>query len=202
VIFRVVPTVEQVQYCKDFLKKGGTGNRKDFDGDYLQQLFGLQAEVIICDILGVKRHLNQGFDGGYDIISQGKHWDVKCEIRSTMFKSNIYVHNLSGHQAIYPCDGLIFMNYNKEVSVFEICGWINKTEFLQKSRYYDEGTSRTRSDGSAMIVKGRKGMYEISQRELKSFETFLNPSNSVHQKMLECADKKLYFSIEMLAKKT
>jgi len=167
-------SIEQVRFCRDYLEKGSIGNRGDFDGDELHQLFGLMAQVVISDSLNELRPINTGeFDGGYDIEINGKKYDVKCEIRNVNFRVGEFVHNLVGAQLNYEAEGFIFVSYNKQDGVFEICGYINKEDFKKRSKFYPKGTLRERTNGTQMQVKPESGLYEIRNRYLKPFVDLL-----------------------------
>lgn len=163
---------EIVKYVREYLDMcGGVGQRGEFDGDYLSQFFGLQAQVIVANMLGVKDGLEgQGFDGGYDIIWNDKKYDVKCEMRSVQFKSRSFGHNVSGSQINYDAEGFIFCSYNRTKGVFDICGQITKGDFLEHADFFPCGSKRLRSDGTQMEVRNKGGMYELKNKYLGDFD--------------------------------
>jgi len=163
------PTQEQKVFVKEYLAQGSVANRGAFDGDQFQQLFGITAQVIVTDALGLMRAKNENtFDGGWDLEWNGKKWDVKCEMRTVAFKKSKFVHNLVAKQIKYDVDGYIFVSYNKSAGEYTICGHIEKNDFLKHSSFHMEGSSRTRSDGTMMVVKnGTGGLYELEQKHLK-----------------------------------
>lgn len=166
-MIKITPNDEQLRFVDEFLKKGSIANRGCFDGSFLQQRFGLTAQIVVGDLLGCDRPVNLGvFDGGYDFIWMNKRFDVKCEIRSVNFNKKVFVHNLMGKQVNYDVDGYIFVSYNRVDGVYEVCGWILKEDFLKNANFFSEGTKRIRSDGSALIVKSPGGNYEIQDRFL------------------------------------
>ena len=178
---------EQVDWCKKYLQRNKMGQRGEFDGDTLQQLFGLQAQVIICDLLGHQRPLEgEGFDGGYDVMLEGQHYDVKCCIRDGNFKPSKYCHNLKASQLRYKqCEGYIFVSYNKANGEFTICGCIEKEVFKHYARHYVEGIERPRTDGTTMTVKGTGGMYELKDGYLEEIP-FKETAEDLQQGMFHC----------------
>ena len=166
-MIRIEPTIKQHEYSMNLLDGITIGKRYDFNGDHFKQLFGITAQVIVCDFLGIDRPKSiKVFDGGVDLIWNDKTWDVKCEIRSCFFRPNKFVHNLSGHQIDYDVDGYIFLNYNRYQGVFELCGYILKENFKARAKYYGFGTNRLREDGTIMKVQGTKGLYELEDNAL------------------------------------
>jgi hypothetical protein len=163
---------DQVRYAREYLKEGSVANRGVFDGDEYKQLFGIQAQTLVADYLGVPRPKNEkGFDGGWDILFKGKRWDVKCEQRNVSFKPRVFVHNVAGSQINYEkCDGYIFVSYNREMGDFTICGWISKEGFKEHATFHPVGSVRQRSDGTYMKVQGSGGLFEIKQAFLQDME--------------------------------
>lgn len=167
-VLEMIPTKEEHDYVKQLLSDCNVAQRGSFDGDKERQYVGMLGQVVISDFLQLPRPTpNQGWDGGFDIIWQGKKYDIKCERRTVRFNYNRFVHNLVGKQCRYQCDGYIFLSYNQTTGVFDVCGSITKQEFLKHARFYPEGTARERTNGTKMIVhQGTGGMYEIEQRHL------------------------------------
>lgn len=169
-MFHVVATDEQRDFAKDFLTKGGLGNRGVFDGDDLKQLFGLIGQVIVSDLLSQPRPVNvQGFDGGHDLIWEGKRYDVKVLIGTVAWKQRSHSHNLYAKQIHYACDGYIFLHYDSSKSVYTICGHILKHDFLNAATFFKGGSTRPRTDGTSMVVR-EPGMYEIRGTKLDHFK--------------------------------
>ena len=81
-MIRIEPTQLQKDKVHAVLKVHESCGRGDFDGDYFKQFFGLLAQLVVCDFLGVECKLDtKGFDGGYDLEWNNKRFDVKCELR-------------------------------------------------------------------------------------------------------------------------
>jgi len=152
------------------MSNGGVGHRGIFDGNKNQQFTGMLAETMVCDYLGALRPANEGFDGGFDLIWNDKKYDVKCEIRKGWFKPMQYVHNLVGSQLGYQAEGFIFVNHSWKEDGFELCGFIDKKDFIQHAFHYEQGSRRQRTDGSMMEVNAPGGLYEITQKWLQRFE--------------------------------
>ncbi|NDB56672.1 hypothetical protein EB169_12710 [archaeon] len=57
----------------------------------------------------------------------------------------------------------------KKDRVIEICGWMNRLDFLNKASFFDRGTIRTRSDGSTFETKAP--LYEIQNKELNEINS-------------------------------
>jgi len=168
------PTEEQAKFCQDFLKEGSIAKRGMFDGNYYQQLFGLMAQVVVGDLLGCPRPKNTGeWDGGIDLIKDGKKIDVKTEIRNVPFNVLHFVHNVTPSQIGYGSSHYVFCSFNRAFGVVEICGYIEKQEFLKNAEYFKDGEIRVRTDGSTLIIRGTKGLYELKNRFLKPFKELM-----------------------------
>ena len=154
---KIIPSSEQINFCKEFLKEGPIAHRGISDGDYYQQFFGLLGQVIMGDVLGVERPKNiHGFDGGYDFIFKGQKWDVKNESRDTWvydIKKSGFKFSVYAHQIHYNCDGYIFLSHNKGEGVYQVLGWISKSDFLVQSQLIKKGTIIKRTDGSSREYK-------------------------------------------------
>ena len=155
---------------KQFLEKGDIAKRKDFNGGYYKQLFGIIAQKLVCEELGLPEPANTGeFDGGVDFEWAGKKWDVKCEIRNSYFKQG-FVHNLSAFQINYDCDGYVFVNYNKSMGCYEITGWILKEDLKTNAKFIQKGTKIIRTDET--FFHAYCSFYELQPKFLKKWEDF------------------------------
>ena len=171
-MIRIEPTKKQRNQAKEYIESWmkNFGNVPDcFKADYFNRLFGLMGQIVVSDYLGIGTPENQGPDGGTDIKWNGKTWDIKTEIRNHYFNRMTFVHNLNSKQISNEVEGYIFVNYNKEKGVFEICGWIEKINFFENATHYPEGAIRKRNDGTDMIVQPG-GMYELKQKYLMEFK--------------------------------
>ena len=164
---KIQVTEEQRNFCINYVNEWKS-KRGNFDGNYFQKLFGMQAQVIVSDLLKLPRpELSENFDGGYDLIYAGKKYDVKCEIRSVPFNEKLFVHNLVASQLNYVADGYIFVSYNKETSEFQICGAIDKGDFISHAQFFPAGSIRKRTDGSKLVVQA--DLYELENKFLEKF---------------------------------
>ena len=171
-MIRIPSTPEKAAWCKEYLAAtGGLGCRGEFDGNELQQLMGLQAQITVTDWLGIPRPQPiNGFDGGVDFEHKGKRYDVKCELRSSDFKPRIFVHNLCGNQLGYSVDRYVFVSYNRTTGIFEICGWIEKDDAVEYGTMHESGSKRQRSDGSFFTVTASGGLLEVDNYFLRPME--------------------------------
>jgi hypothetical protein len=160
---------EQQEKATEYVRSWKKEVKDYFTTDYFSRLFGIQGQMVVSDYLGIEVPENKGPDGGTDIVWKGRKWDVKTEIRSCFFKRKKFVHNVHGQQISNQVDGYIFVNYNRQNGIFELCGFISKEEFLKNAKLYEGGTERARSDGTFMRIQ-EGGMYEIKQEYLQEFK--------------------------------
>lgn len=165
-MIKFTPTDEQKEYAKNLVENTNFGIRGDFDGNKYQQYVGILGQTVVADWLGMERPKdNGGFDGGIDFIINNITIDLKTMTRNVDMRPE-YVHNLYGGQIHYETDIFMFANYNKYTEDITLCGWIPKELFLDYAKFYPEGTKRKRDNGTWLVVRGKKGMYEIKQRDL------------------------------------
>jgi hypothetical protein len=161
---RISEEVEQI--CKEYLTNNNIAARGVYDGNDEQQLTGMIGEVIVFKFLtgGYPDLKNKvGFDGGIDINYKTHTIDVKTMGRKTWVKPE-FVNNFIALQKKYKCDIIIFCSLNKKEKVLEICGWIYKNELETKGKFYRKGETRSRTDGTTIIVSTDN--YEIENKEL------------------------------------
>lgn len=159
-------TEEQRDYCVRYLQEHSLGHRGSFDGAYISQFFGLLGQVVVSDLVGYSRPSGPGgFDGGVDLTINGVTVDVKTVIRSSDAKMNWKV-NLTGTQALYQTDVLLFLNYNRTEGVFTFLGWLSKKDFLARALLNRVGDKITRDDGSVLEVVGMP-FYDLTIRNLQ-----------------------------------
>jgi hypothetical protein len=111
-----------------------------------------------------------GFDGGYDLYYKGFKIDVKTMGRTVAVKSN-FVNNFVSLQLKFDCDVYIFCSLNKKNNILTICGWVTKEELLDRSKYYEKGTVRVRSNNSQLILQ--EAIYEIENHKLNKIEDLI-----------------------------
>ena len=147
----------------DFVSKNNIGQRSKANGNKEQQYVGLLGEVMIKKHLGLDYSLSYGFDGGFDLNYKGLNIDVKTMGRMVNPRP-YYVNNFIAYQNKFNCDAYIFCSLNKTDYNLTICGWVTKPQLQERSIIYEEGTIRTRSDGSTFKLKAPT--YEIENNKL------------------------------------
>ncbi|KGG81215.1 hypothetical protein Y919_01525 [Caloranaerobacter azorensis H53214] len=161
-------TDEQIKYAKDLVHSCNFGQRGRGDGNREQQFVGILGQTVVADLLNLERPKGgEGFDGGYDIEINNKKVDIKTMGRTVPMQEH-YVHNFIGYQAKYNVDYLIFCSFNKTNNILTICGYISKSDLLEKAKFYEEGTIRTRDNGTSFRTKAP--LYEICQKNLHSID--------------------------------
>jgi hypothetical protein len=163
-----------ITYCKELLKTNNFGLRGVADGNYLEQLRGIIGQSVILDLLDMPALEPTGFDGGIDIIHNGKSYDIKSMGRNSAPKS-YFVNNLIGHQKDYIVDRYMFLSLNRNDLMLTICGWIDKKDFFDKANFYPEGTKRTRSDGTFFNTKA--DLYELENSKLNQINNLQELKN-------------------------
>jgi hypothetical protein len=135
------------------------------------------GQYIISKLLNADIDFSGGFDGGIDLTVNNKTYDVKTMGRTSYPKDN-YVNNLVGMQAKYDVDRYIFCSLHKKDMVLTICGWIDKSEFIDKAKFFGAGVDRTRFDGTKFTTKAE--LYELENKYLVQSNTvdeFINQIN-------------------------
>jgi hypothetical protein len=150
-------------------KENNLGQRGYADGSPEEQLIGILGENTICDVLKLPLMNSQGYDGGYDIVLNGKNIDIKTMGRTVYPKSN-YVNNLVAMQLKNSSDIYLFCSYHKHNYELTLCGWIDKKNFKKKAKLYKDGQIRYRYDGTTF--KTKSDLYEIENK-------LLNPINNI-----------------------
>lgn len=160
---------ETKSYVWSFVKENNVGNRGKADGSKLEQYVGLLGETVVKKYLGIDTKFSNGFDGGFDLKHKGMKVDVKTMGRMVNPKP-YYVNNFIAYQSDFKCDAYVFCSINKKTSELTLCGWVTKKELLERAELYEEGTVRTRTDGTTFILKAPT--YEIQNDKLNDIETF------------------------------
>lgn len=163
-----------ITYCKELLKTTNFGQRGVADGNYLEQLRGIIGQSVILDLLDLPPLEPAGFDGGIDIIHNGKSYDIKSMGRNCAPKS-YFVNNLIGHQKDYIVDRYMFLSLNRNDLMLTICGWIDKKDFFDKASFYPAGTKRNRSDGTFFNTKA--DLYELENSKLNQINSLQELKN-------------------------
>ena len=165
-------------YCKDQIARYNFGMRSQANGTPEQQYTGILGQCTILDLLG-KDLINgeDGCDDGEDLNFEGLSIDVKTMGRTTDVRPN-FVNNFIALQMKFQTDLYIFCSLNKVTEELTICGWIPKSEFVQKANFYPEGTIRRRTDGTTF--KTFADLYEIQNTELYDVSSIQDMFNKIH----------------------
>lgn len=156
---------------RNYLKTHNLANRGKEDGSRKKQEVGLIGELAVdYYLLGTYPDLSKklaGFDGGYDLVFQGKRIDVKTMERNSYVMPH-FVNNFYIMQKEYHCDLLVFCSYHSTDKVVEICGYMPKKELSARGTYFGKGTKRKRADGTTFMF--RQSNYEIKNKDLDDIE--------------------------------
>lgn len=156
-----------IGFSQDYISKNNIANRGEFDGDKEKQFIGILGQVAFYNYLYKKfPKLETGFDNGIDLIYKDYSIDVKTMPRKVFMREN-FVNNFVAYQKKYNTDILVFLNYNTNEKIIEICGWIWKKDLESLANYYPKGSIRKRSDNTEMLCQA--DLYEIPQNKLKVF---------------------------------
>jgi len=158
-------------YSIQFNQENNIGARGHADGNMEEQLVGILGQNIICDTLDLPMMKPSGFDGGVDINLNNKKIDIKTMGRKSYPKLN-YVNNLIASQLKYDVDVYLFCSYHKKDNILTVCGWIDKDEFIKKSKFYKKGEERKRFDGTSFNTKA--DLCEIENK-------YLNQINNIYE---------------------
>jgi len=163
-MFKVKVNQDIIEYCKNQVDKYNFGKRSSANGNKEQQLTGIIGQSIVMNLFGLG-YVNgeDGFDDGVDILYNNKKIDVKTMGRKSDVKQN-YTNNFLKLQDHYSTEIYIFCSYHKTKEELTICGWIDKTDFINKRRYYPKGTERKRFDGTTFETFA--DLYEIDNKDL------------------------------------
>jgi hypothetical protein len=169
---KIKVTPEMLVRIENYLKSHNLGNRGVEDGDKRKQLVGLLGEIIVTERLtGRPVNLderNDGFDGGFDLIHNGRRIDVKTMERKSFVRGD-YVNNFYIMQESYAADVIVFCSFNSKEGILEICGWIPKKELATRGIFYKAGTLRKRADNTSFTF--RQDNYEVENKNLDPIKT-------------------------------
>ena len=155
-------------FAWDTVNKKNFGNRKaGANGNKEQQYTGILGEAVIYDLVCNKLPTYDE-SGLVDIHINDKKIDIKTMGR-TVYMKDFYVHNFVGYQMKFENNIYLFNSIMKKDRMIEICGWMNRLDFLNKASFFDRGTVRTRSDGSTFETKAP--LYEIQNKELNEINS-------------------------------
>lgn len=168
-MFKIKVNPKIIEYCEKQIKEHNFGQRGYADGTPEQQLTGIIGQsVIMHEMVGTVIDGSEGFDGGVDIVYEGKTIDVKTMGRTTDVR-DYYTNNFLAVQMKFNPDVYIFCSYNKNKQELTVCGWITSWEFKEIAHYYEKGSTRKRSDGSTF--KTFADLYEIDNKDLNQVKS-------------------------------
>jgi len=158
-MFKIQVSDSVIDHCKKQIATYNFGQRYTANGNPEQQLTGIIGQSVVMDLFGLGRvNGAEGFDNGVDILFNNKKIDVKTMGRTTDVRRN-YTNNFLKLQDYFQTEVYIFCSYNKTNRELTICGWIEKETFVKKRKFFPQGTTRTRTDGS--YFKTFSDLYEI-----------------------------------------
>ena len=154
-----------IEASKKFVEHNNLGMRPDnSNGTKEQQLVGVIGQNMMAHALGLPfMQSSTTHDGGVDFVIHGKKLDIKTMGRTVTPKLD-YVNNLIASQTRFNVDGYIFASLNTLNDKLTICGWLPKATFLWFAKFYEKGTIRERTNGTAFELKA--DTYEIENEDL------------------------------------
>jgi len=165
-MFDIHITDEVADYSKELTKRANFGQRGRFDGSPGQQLAGVAGENMIRKLLGVPLIEGAGFNGGIDIVINGKKVDVKTSQRKCPPQQH-HKNNVVGSQVKYKSDTYLFLSLNGRT--ITVCGWIPKSMFLEKATFTPKGGLRYRDDGTSFPAGA--DLYDLPNIEIYNLDS-------------------------------
>ena len=163
------------QRAVEILKSKNFGNRSSgFNGNYEKQYTGLIGELTVHRLLGLDPpNYNEGRIDT-DVLINNKKVDIKSMLRKYDMRDS-WVHNFVGYQKEIGSDVLLFVNINRNTKTVQICGWLDKKNFLETADFYNKGDTRTRDDKTSFKTKAP--LYEIKQEKLNKLNNINDLKN-------------------------
>tara|TARA_R100001377_G_C3180293_1_gene106364 strand:- start:620 stop:1156 length:537 start_codon:yes stop_codon:yes gene_type:complete len=147
-MFTVKVEKDIITHCETVVKKHNFGKRFTANGTKTQQLTGIIGQSVIMSFFNLgKVDGSGGCDNGVDLIVNKKNIDVKTMGRTTDVRKS-YTNNFLKLQDYFKTDIYIFCSYHKIKQELTVCGWIPKTDFIEKRRFFPKGTIRTRTNNT------------------------------------------------------
>lgn len=167
-MFKVKVNAKLLTHCTEQVEKHNFGQRSTANGTKEQQLTGIIGQSVVMELFEAGLiDGTEGFDNGVDIIFNDKKIDVKTMGRTTDVRPN-YTNNFLKLQDYFDTDIYIFCSYNKTTTEVTICGWIEKSDFIKKRKFFPKGELRYRTDGSSFRTFA--DLYEIDICDLNDVE--------------------------------
>lgn len=153
-----------IAHCKKQVGEFNFGRRYTANGTPQQQLTGIIGQSVVMELFGLGYIDGKaGFDEGIDIVFNNKKIDVKTMGRTTDVRRS-YTNNFLKLQDYFQTEVYIFCSYNKIKKEITVCGWIGKSDFEKKRKFFPKGSTRYRFDGSKFSTFA--DLYEIDIKDL------------------------------------
>ena len=145
---------DAVDYAYWLVNKTNYGHRGVFDGSKEKQFYGLLAQVVIEDLLGLERSKpNKKADGGIDLILNNNNVDVKNIIRNSSPLNADYTNNIIEQQVTNGnTDWYLLTSFNKKDNCLYIMGYYKK-EWLQFADFFAAGQAVKNDWGKEITFK-------------------------------------------------
>lgn len=163
-MFKIPIESDLIDHCEKQLSEFNFGNRYTANGTKEQQLTGIIGQSAIMKLFGGSYVDGKGgFDGGIDLIYHNLKIDIKTMGRVTDVQPN-FTNNFLKLQDYLETDIYIFCSYHKTKEELTICGWIDRSTFKMRRKFYAKGSLRTRNDGTNFETFS--DLYEIDNTDL------------------------------------
>ena len=163
------------QKAVEVLKYKNFGNRSSgFNGNYEKQYTGLIGDLTVHRLL--KKDPPNYNEGRIDtdILVNDDEVGVYSMLRKHAMRYD-WVQNFVGYQKEISSDVLLFVNINRNTKTVQLCGWLDKKNFLDTADFYNKGDLRTRDDGTSF--KTYAPLYEIKQEKLNKLNDIKDLKN-------------------------
>jgi len=148
-MFKIKVSDKLLDICEWTSQNINMGQRGTFDGTAARQRTGIIGQNAICKLFGADLiSTDSGFDGGTDLLINGKRVDVKTMGRKSEVKKD-FACNFVAMQEKYPVDYYLFTSLHLEKNELTVCGVIKKELFMQRKKVRQPGSTIKRNDGSA-----------------------------------------------------
>jgi hypothetical protein len=143
-ILQVEITDELICKVERYRDKHPWANKGYFDGTPEQQLRGMIGQIVVWRLLvgssPTPNDLKEAFKKGFDVPFCDLQTEVKTK-GTNIFVSDNFEHTFPKLQRpIEDFDVVVFCNYNRSKNILQICGWLPKETFLERSVLVLKGT--------------------------------------------------------------
>ena len=160
-MFSIQTTEAEYKQTNVMVTKNPVGTSKyGANGSNTQQTVGILGERKVQELFDHELTIpeGQGYDGGFDLVYEGLHIDVKTMGRKTSHLRGDYMSNVFGGVHLHKCDVYVFASYNSNNGVLTICGWLSQDSFKHKAVFRKKGQTYTTD---SMTKTMRYDNYEI-----------------------------------------